>query len=69
MRNTEIADRYTPQQIADQLGYKVASIYALISRGELSASKSGRSRYISNQQVQNFLHKRKNARTVIDYTK
>lgn len=60
---------YTPQQIADLLGYKVSSIYALLSRNELQASTVGRSRIISQEQLNDFLHHRKGSDVVIDYTR
>ena len=60
---------YTPQQIADLLGYKVSSIYALLSRKELQASSVGRGRIISQEQLNEFLHRRKGSDAVIDYTK
>ena len=60
---------YTPQQIADLLGYQVSSIYALLSRKELQASTVGRSRIISQAQLNDFLHRRKGSDVVIDYTK
>ena len=61
--------QYSPQELADLLGYKVGSIYALISRNELSASKSGRRRYISQEQLNLFLQRASNSDYVIDYTK
>jgi len=60
---------YTPQQIADLLGYEVSSIYALLSRKELQASTVGRGRLISQAQLNDFLHHRKGADVVIDYTR
>ncbi len=60
---------YTPAQVADLLGYKVASIYALISRHELKAFKSGRNRYITQDQVNDFISSRRESDLIIDYTK
>ena len=61
--------RYTPQQVADQLGFKVASIYALLSRHELAALKVGRNRVITQEQLNDYLARRKSSDAVIDYTK
>ena len=60
---------YTPQQVADQLGFKVASIYALLSRHELAALKVGRNRVITQEQLNAYLARRKSSNAVIDYTK
>jgi excisionase family DNA binding protein len=59
---------YTPQQVADLLGYKVSSIYAFISRKELLASKIGRSREISRDQLNEFIASKKSLDAVIDYS-
>jgi excisionase family DNA binding protein len=69
MNESQRIRSYTPQQIADLLGYKVSSIYALLSRKELLASTVGRSRMISQEQLNDFLHHRKGSDVVIDYTK
>jgi len=69
MNETQRIRSYTPQQIADLLGYKVSSIYALLSRKELQASTVGRSRIISQEQLNDFLQHRKASDVVIDYTK
>lgn len=60
---------YTPTQVANLLGYKVASIYALISRHELKAFKSGRNRYITQDQMNDFISGRKESAQIIDYTR
>jgi excisionase family DNA binding protein len=60
---------YTPQQVADQLGFKVSSIYALLSRHELAALKVGRNRVITQEQLNAYLTRRKSSNVVIDYTK
>lgn len=60
---------YTPRQVADLLGYKVSSIYALLSRRELQASKVGRNRVISKGQLNDFLNRRSRSEVIIDYTK
>jgi len=61
--------KYTPQQVADQLGFKVASIYALLSRKQLAALKVGRNRVITQEQLNTYLAHRKSTDAVIDYTK
>ena len=61
--------RYTPQQVADQLGFKVASIYAMLSRNEMAALKIGRNRVITQDQLNAYLTRRKSSDAVIDYTK
>ena len=59
---------FTPSQIADMLGMKTSSIYALISRRYLLANKVGRKRYISQTQLDQYLLTR-GYNDVIDYTK
>jgi excisionase family DNA binding protein len=54
--------------MADLLGYKVSSIYAFISRNELSSTLVGRSRFISVAQLNEFLSKKKSNDHIIDYT-
>ena len=58
---------YTPAQAAESLGMKTSSIYALISRHELSANKVGRSRYISLSQLEAYQRNR-GSKDVVDYT-
>ena len=62
-------ENYTPQQLADLLGFKVGSIYALLSRNELSAFRIGRNRFITQDQLNAYLTRRKSTSAVIDYTK
>jgi excisionase family DNA binding protein len=69
MNETQRVISYSPKQVADLLGYKVATIYALLSRRELEARTIGRSRIISQEQLNDFLHHRKGSDVVIDYTK
>lgn len=59
---------FTPSQIADMLGMKTSSIYALISRKYLSANRVGRKRYISQAQLDQYLLTR-GYDVIIDYTK
>jgi excisionase family DNA binding protein len=58
---------YTPAQVADILGMKTSSIYALISRHEIASSKVGRSRFISVNQLDTYLRNRGN-KDVVDCT-
>ena len=60
---------YTPRQVADLLGYKVSSVYALLSRREMQASRVGRNRVISQNQLNDFLNRRSSSEVIIDYTK
>ena len=69
MNETQIGNSYSPKQVADLLGYKVATIYALLSRREMEAQTIGRRRVISQEQVNNFLHRRYKSDAIIDYTK
>ena len=69
MNQTHEKSLFTPKQVAEMLGYKVASIYAFLSRQELHASKVGRSRFISEQQLNDFILSRSEKDGVIDYTK
>lgn len=46
---------YTPQEVADQLKIKKATIYELIKRGELKASKIGKQIRISQDQLNEYL--------------
>jgi len=61
------ANNLTPAQAAQILGMKTSSIYALISRHELSSSKVGRSRFISLSQLEAYKNSR-GTRDSIDYT-
>ena len=69
MNNYQRVISYSPKQVADLLGYKVATIYALLSRKELEAQTIGRSRFISQEQLNDFLHRRNKSDSIIDYTK
>jgi excisionase family DNA binding protein len=51
---------YTPIEVAKMLGVKQSTIYAWISRKELSASKVGRNRFITQRQINEFLEIREN---------
>lgn len=48
----------TPEQVAECLGVKTATVYAWISRGEMQAFKFDRRRFISEEQVHNFQQRR-----------
>ena len=69
MNEIHKSNGYTPKQVAEMLGYKVDSIYALLSRKEMSASKIGKNRVISESQLNDLLHRRSNSEVVIYYTK
>jgi len=69
MNDYQKVTSYSPKQVADLLGYKVATIYALLSRKELEALTIGRSRIISQDQLNDFLHSRNKSDSIIDYTK
>lgn len=48
----------TPEQVAERLGVKTATVYAWISRGEIQAFKVDRRRFISEEQMHNFQQRR-----------
>jgi excisionase family DNA binding protein len=51
---------YTPTQVAKICGVKPSTVYAWISRKEISAFKIGANRYISLRQIQDFYLNRGN---------
>ncbi len=50
---------YTTTEVAEILGLKVSSVFALLSRGELKAYHVGRRRVITEQQLNAFQDSRK----------
>lgn len=50
---------YTTTEVAEILGLKVSSVFALLSRGELKAYHVGRRRVITEQQLKTFQDSRK----------
>lgn len=46
---------FTPQEVADRLKIKKATVYELIKRGELNATKIGRQIRISQEQLDQYL--------------
>jgi len=50
---------YTTNQVAEILGLKVATVFALLSRGELKGYHVGRRRLISAQQLKEFQESRR----------
>ncbi len=52
MKNME--ERFTPSQVAEILGVKVGTIYAMLSRGEIKAYHVGRRRVFTESQVKQF---------------
>ena len=61
------SNNLTPAEVAEILGMKTSSIYALISRHELAANKVGRSRFITPSQLDTYMRNRGN-KDVVDYT-
>lgn len=59
---------YTPADIAEILGMKTSSIYALISRGYLPANRVGTRRVITARQLNHYLINRGRSDQVIDLT-
>ncbi len=57
---------YTPADIAEILGMKTSSIYALISRGYLPANRVGTRRVITARQLNHYLINRGRSDQVID---
>ena len=58
---------FTPAQIAEILGLKVSSVFALLSKGELKAYHVGRRRVITEEQLRTFQESRKR-RVEVDMT-
>ena len=46
--------RYTPCEVAEMLGVKVGTIYAMLSRDEIQAYHVGRRRVFTESQVKQF---------------
>ena len=61
------SNNLTPAEVAEILGMKTSSIYALISRHELAANKVGRSRFITTSQLDVYMRNRGN-KDVVDST-
>jgi excisionase family DNA binding protein len=64
----EIPQTFTPSQIAERLGLKVSTIYAMLSRGELQAYHYGRRRLISEEQLQRYLGNRRTVEIDMTYS-
>lgn len=58
---------YTPAEVALHFGVTRETVYSMISRGQLDASRFGRSRRISDAQIEDCLNRR--YERVIDATK
>jgi hypothetical protein len=58
---------FTPVQVAEILGLKVSTIFALLSKGELKAYHKGRRRVITEEQLRTFQESRKR-RVEVDMT-
>ena len=50
--------RYTPSQVAEMLGVKVGTIYAMLSRDEIQAYHVGRRRVFTDTQVKQYKARR-----------
>jgi excisionase family DNA binding protein len=61
---------YTPAQVAKMLGVKTSTVHAWLSRKEMRGSKVGHSRFITPQQINEFLSRRNGGHDndYIDYT-
>jgi len=59
MMNSFTQRTYTTTEVAEILGIKVSSVFALLSRGELKAYHVGRRRVITEQQLKTFQELRK----------
>ena len=59
---------YTPSDVANILGMKKSSIYALISRGYLPANRVGTRRIITGSQLNHYLLNRGSTDHIIDLT-
>ena len=59
MMNSFTQTTYTTTEVAEILGLKVSSVFALLSRGELKAYHIGRRRVITEQQLKTFQDSRK----------
>lgn len=53
-----IEKRYTPSEVAERLGVKVGTIYAMLSRGEIQAYHQGRRRVFTEAQVNQYIASR-----------
>jgi excisionase family DNA binding protein len=56
---------YTPSEVSKMLGVKPSTVYAWLSRKELSANKVGHNRFITNQQLKEF-HEQRNHFDYVD---
>jgi len=67
MMNSFTERTYTTTEVAEILGLKVSSVFALLSRGELKAYHVGRRRVITEEQLRTFQESRKR-RVEVDMT-
>jgi putative molybdopterin biosynthesis protein len=58
---------FTPAEVASHFGVTRETVYSMISRGQLNAYRFGRSRRISEEQIQECLARRNEI--VIDATR
>jgi excisionase family DNA binding protein len=60
MRNpTSHTSSYTPAQVAQMFGVKTTTVHAWLSRKEIRGNKVGHRRFITEQQIRDFVHQRK----------
>jgi excisionase family DNA binding protein len=59
----------TPRQVAAQLGVTPSTVYAMISRKEIGSIKRGKSRFITQDHINEF-HQRRSRLIIdgVDYT-
>lgn len=55
---SSLEKRYTPREVAERLGVKVGTIYAMLSRGEIQAYHLGRRRVFTEAQVKQYMARR-----------
>ena len=58
---------HTPSQVAKMFGVETSTVYAWLSRREMQGVKIGHRRYISDQQVKEFILRRRTG-DVVDHT-
>lgn len=59
--------RYTSVEVAEILGVKVGTIYAMLSRGEIQAYHLGRRRVFTEAQVKQYLARKANVEIDMTY--
>ena len=59
--------RYTPDEVAEILGVRVGTVYAMLSRGEIQAYHLGRRRVFTEAQVKQYLARKANVEIDMTY--